>query len=139
MAKNTQISDEAANAACNAIVALANGGKIKFLTAPQPADVTVAITTQTELGENTLPNPAFSAASGGVATSNPISPANATATGDAAWFRVYKSDGVTAIWDGTIGTTSDFNMVVNTVSISTGLSIEPQSIQFDVRNSTTGY
>ena len=49
MALNTQMSDAAANAACAAVIALANSGSIRIYTGTQPANANTAIGAQTLL------------------------------------------------------------------------------------------
>lgn len=111
-------SDEAANAAADAIAAKLNGGTLKIYTDPRPTNVNTAITTQTLLAQPAFANPAFSAAVAGVATANPLSSVTALATGLATWFRACKSDG-TAVFDGSVGLAlSDLNM--NQPNMTTG-------------------
>jgi hypothetical protein len=57
------------------------------------------------------------------ATANTIATdSSAAATGTAAWFRAYKSDGVTGVLDGSVGTSgSDLNL--NTTSIVSGATV----------------
>lgn len=104
MALDTQLSDAAANAACNALAALANGGSIKIYTASKPANANIAVSGQTLLATLPLNNPAFGSAAAGIAALNTSGVSvTAVATGTAAWFRVCNSGG-SALWDGTIGT-----------------------------------
>lgn len=132
MAKNTQLATAAANAAADAIAALANGGSIKGYTAGSgvPADANTAITDQVLLFTCTLANPAFGSAVAGVATANAIgSDTSADATGTLAFFRVLKSDGVTCVWQGTVGT-SGANLNLPTLSIVAGETISASAMTF---------
>ena len=123
MALNLQISDAAANAAVNALVALANGGSIKIYTARSPPMPTTAITSQTLLATFILAT-AFGNAVAGVATANAISSAAAVASGTATWFRVFKSDGTSVVFDGTVGTSGcDLNMNSNVISSGATVAI----------------
>jgi hypothetical protein len=106
MALNTQLSDAAANAACNTLCALANGGSLKIYSGAQPANANTAISGQPLLATLALSAAAFANAVAGAAAANATTSATAVATGTAAWFRVFKSDGTTVVFDGTVGTSS---------------------------------
>lgn len=79
----------------------------------------------TLLGTLTCNASAFAAAaSGGVLTLNAItSDTSADATGTAAIARVYKSDGTTMVIEGLTVGTSAANIILNTVSVTTGGTI----------------
>jgi hypothetical protein len=131
MALNTQISDAAANAACNALCALANGGSLKIYAGAQPANANTAISGQTLLATLALSATAFGNAVAGAATANAITSATAVATGTAAWFRVFKSDGTTVIFDGTVGT-SGCNINMNSTAIQTGATVAISSFSYSI-------
>lgn len=131
MALNTQISDAAANAACNGLTALVNAGSIKLYTGSQPANGNTALAGQTLLATLPLNNPAFGNAAAGVAALNASGvSASAVATGTAAWFRVCNSGG-TGIWDGSIGT-SGCNLNLNSTSIQSGATVTISSYSFSI-------
>lgn len=108
-----KISDNARNAAVNAVAALIDGGSaygnIYIRTGAAPTN-----TTDTDSGTllATLPmsDPAFGSAVGGTATANAItSDTNIAATGTAGHFRAKDSNGVTVL-QGSCGTTgADIN------------------------------
>lgn len=135
MAKNFKNSNTSVNAAVDAITALANSGKVRIYTASQPATADTAVSGQTLLAELTMNSTAFGAASAGVATANAItSDTSADATGTAAWFRVLKSDGTTALWDGSVGT-SDADMVINSTAIQSGAAVSISSFTYTLPKS----
>jgi hypothetical protein len=125
---NTDISNAAAIAACNAIVDLldagAGAGKLRIYdnTSPgKPANPDVAITTQVLLVEFTLGDPAFGDGAdsnpGGRATANAIADVAAGATGTAAWCRAVDSNGL-AVIDGDVSATGGGgDCQLNSVSI----------------------
>ena len=120
MALNPKRTNEAANTACDAMAALVNGGFLDIYDGTQPATANTAITTQTLLASLPLANPAFAAASAGVAAANAITAdISADDTGTATWFRVYKSDHLTGVWDGSVGTAAA-NLNLVSTSIVTG-------------------
>jgi hypothetical protein len=131
MALNTQISDAAANAACNALCALANGGSLKIYSGAQPANANTVISGQTLLATLALSATAFGNAVAGVATANAITSATAVATGTAAWFRVFKSDGTTVVFDGTVGT-AGCNINMNSTAIQTGATVAISSFSYSI-------
>lgn len=120
------ISAAARNAAANAVAALVDGGagagKLQIRSGTQPAGPD-STATGTLLAEITLHDGAFAAASAGVATlaSTPLS-VTAVASGTATWFRVLDSNAV-AVLDGSVGV-SGADLIVNTVAVSTGLTVE---------------
>jgi hypothetical protein len=117
MALNPKLSNVAANAAADAVCALANNGFLDIYDGAQPATADTAITTQVKLAGLTFGATAFGASVAGVATANAIGQdASADATGTAAWFRVTKSDHTTVLFDGSVGT-SGANLNLSSTSI----------------------
>lgn len=97
--------------------------KLRIYNGTRPANANTAITSQTMLVELTCNATAFAAAaSGGVLTANAISNGTAAATGTASWFRLWQSNGTTAIMDGDVSTAgADLNL--NNTSIATGQTV----------------
>lgn len=119
-----KMSDTSANTEADALAALMNAGKLRFYDGARPANANVAVTTQVKLAELTFANPAFAASAAGVITANAITGANALATGTATWFRVVKSDGVTVVMDGDVGTAgSDLNLNSTAIQINAAVSV----------------
>lgn len=117
MAHNTLMSETAVNAQADQLAQLANNGFIRIYDGDQPDSSDDPITDQNQLCELLLGSPAFAPASGGAIQANPITAdPDADNTGDASWFRVFESDGVTALWDGSVGT-SNCDININSVSI----------------------
>lgn len=121
MAANPKRSNTAASAAADAVSALLTNGYLRVYDGTQPATADTAITTQVLLAELRFnASAAFGGASNGVATANAItSDSSANATGTASWFRALKSDGTTAVYDGSVGT-SAADLVLNSVAIALG-------------------
>jgi len=96
---------------------------LRIYNGTRPANVGTAITSQTLLVALTCNATAFAAAaSGGVLTANAISNGTAAATGMASWFRLFQSNGTTAIMDGDVSTAgADLNL--NNTSIATGQTV----------------
>lgn len=120
-----------ASAACNALVDLCDvggAGKLIIYDGSQPANADTAVTTQKPLATFTLGNPAFGAASNGVATANSITPVTAGDTGTATWFRVWNYNSSTVLWDGTVGeAASGKDLILSSASISSGGSVSISS------------
>lgn len=123
MANNPKRTNTAANAACDAMAALANSGKLRIYDGSQPATADTAIGAQVLLAELTMNATAFGSAVAGVATANAITTdSSADATGTATWFRMTQSNGTTVICDGSVGTSgADLNL--NTTSIVAGAAV----------------
>ena len=97
--------------------------RLRIYSGTRPANANTAITTQTMLVELTCNATAFAAAaSGGVLTANAISNGTAAATGTASFFRLWQSNGTTAIMDGDVAASgADLNL--NNTSIATGQTV----------------
>ena len=130
MANAPSLTNAAASAAADAVTALANSGKLRIYSGTKPTNADTALSGNTLLAELTFGATAFGAASNGVATANSItSDSSADATGTATFFRVFKSDGTTAVWDGTVGT-SGCDLNLNSTSISSGAAVSVSSLTY---------
>lgn len=137
MALNPFFSDTFAKASVDAGCALANTGKLRVYSGAQPTDSNTAIGAQTLLGEFTMGATAFAAsvASGtaptrsAVATANAVANVTALATGTASFFRMLKSDGTTALFDGTVGLSGcDLNLTDITLTIGETMSVSSLTV-----------
>jgi hypothetical protein len=109
------------NARADAVTtAIGSAGLLRIYNGTPPATVGTALSGNTKLAECVCGSPFAAAASGGVLTANAIAQENsADATGTASFYRVYKSDGTTAVIQGSVGTSgADLNL--NTVSLVAG-------------------
>jgi hypothetical protein len=101
---NPKLTNLAANTSANGVSTLLSGGWIRIYDGAQPATADTAITTQVLLASIRLATPAFGAAVAGVAPANAVTPdLDIDANGNATWFRAYKSDGTTPVYDGSVG------------------------------------
>lgn len=124
MALAPKLSNAAASAAADAVTALLDDGYLRIYDGSQPSTANTAITSQVLLAELRFHSTAFGAAVNGAAEANSISPdTSANATGTASWFRALKSDGATAVFDGSIGT-SFSNIVLSSTSITAGETVD---------------
>lgn len=120
-----QFSAAVRNARLDAIeTAIGASAVLKIRTGTAPANVATA-DAGTVLATLSLPADWMAAASGGSkAKSGTWSDASADATGTAAHFRIYASDGTTAHIQGTVtGTGGGGDMELDNTSIATGQSI----------------
>lgn len=132
MANNLKISTTAVNTQADALSDLLDNGYLRIYDGTQPANANTAITTQVLLAELRFNATAAPAASGGVLTMNSIAQdSSANNTGTATWFRALKSDGSTAVFDGSVGTAScDLNL--GSTSITSGASVAVTSMTYTV-------
>jgi len=141
------ISNEAALAACDAIVDLvdegSSNGTVGIYADTRATDVDTAVGSQVLCARLAGSDPFFGnaadAAPGGRATANAITAdTSADATDTATWFRVSATnDGSTPLddhIDGNVGT-SDADMVLNTVAIVAGAEVNINSYTFTVGES----
>jgi hypothetical protein len=129
MALNPKLSVASRNLALNAALDVLNSGFIDIYDGTQPADADTAITTQVKLAHCALSATAFAAASAGSKVANAIGNGTGLATSTATWYRLYKSDGVTAVADGSVGTATS-NLVMNSVAIQTNATVTVSSMTF---------
>lgn len=123
-----RLSTATVNAKCDAAVDRLDGGPaagtVKVYSGSQPASANDAAT-GTLLATFTLADPAFSAASSGVATllGTPRTTTGASA-GTAGWFRAADSTGAT-VFDGSITVTGGGGqLTLNTTTVSVGVAVE---------------
>lgn len=101
--------------------AVGASGKLRIYSGTRPANVAAAIT-GTLLAELTLNATFAPASSAGVLTLNSITSATAVASGTASHFRIWQSNGTTAVMDGDVSTSaSDLNL--NSTAITSGGSV----------------
>lgn len=123
------ISSAAASAACDAVLALVDGGTgagtLSIYSGTRAADPGTSPAGDL-LAQFTLDDPAFASASSGAASLD-VDPAltdTGITDGTAAWFRFADSDG-NGVVDGTVTATSGGgDLELNTVTISTGVNVE---------------
>lgn len=132
MALNTQLATNAQAAAINAVTALLNSGFLDMYDGAQPANANTAITTQVKLASLSFGNPAAATTSTATATFNAITPdSDADATGTATWFRCWKSDHATVVYDGTVGT-SGANVNINSVAIQIHATVNVSALTLSI-------
>lgn len=127
-ANNPEFYDATVEAALNAVAAMLNSGFIKIYTGSQPAlDGSL---TGTLLATMTFGATAFGSASASAGTvtaaANSITSGTAGNTGTAGYHALVKSDGVTVVATGSVGTSgADLNM--NTLSVTSGNTVSCSS------------
>lgn len=127
MANNPKITNAAASAAADAVVDRCDLGAgaalLRIYDGTQPTTADTALGAQVLLAELTMSDPAFGAASNGVATASAItSDASANATGTATWGTIVESSGTPRIMDFSVGTASA-DLILNTTSIVSGATV----------------
>lgn len=124
-----RLADATRTAKANAAVDLLDvgtgtaGGTIKIYTGSQPATPATA-PSGTLLATVVLANPAFGAASAGVATLTDPASVNAVATGTAGWARFADRDGA-AVMDGDVTATGGGGVVtLSSTSLTSGSPVD---------------
>lgn len=121
-----RLATAARNGACNGVVDLIDGGSpgtVKIYTGSQPTTGNDT-ETGTLLATVTLANPAFGAASAGVATATDPTSVNAVATGTAGWFRVEDSAGANVFDGDCTATGGGGSMTLSTTSLVSGSPVD---------------
>lgn len=129
----TRIADAARSASTDAIVdridAGAGAGTLKIYTGSQPADADDA-ESGTLLVTITLSDPAYGAASNGVASLSGTPSGTAVAAGTAGYFRVEDSTGAN-VFDGSVTATGGGgDLELDNTSIASGQSVTISSLSF---------
>ena len=123
------------NATVDAITTAAGASALlRIYNGTPPANVGTALSGNTLLAELTCNATFAPSASSGVLTLNSItSDSSADATGTASFFRIYKSDGTTAVLQGTVGTSGE-DLNLNTTSIVSGAQVAVTSFTITAGN-----
>lgn len=138
MSLNTQLSNAAVNAEGDALGPLLNNGYLRIYSGTQPATADTALSGNTLLAELRFGATAFGATSAGVMTANAITAdSSADASGTATFFRALKSDGTTAIMDGTVGTATA-NLIIATTTITAAQTVSCSSFTHTLQKATSG-
>ena len=125
MANLIKMSNAAVNAQGDALALLANNGYLRIYDGTRAANADTAVGSQVLLAELRLNATAFGATVAGVMTAAAITQDSAAnASGNATWYRVLKSDGTTALWDGEVGVSGcDLNLNAIAISINAVVSV----------------
>lgn len=130
MANSLRLSHELANAGLDAALALANHGYIRVYDGTQPSDPEQG-SGALLLAEMRFSEKAFELPALGIAAPAPIAAdTDAKATGTATWFRAFKDDGVTPLFDGSAGVGSSFDLNLNTAAIVIHAQVSAVSLAF---------
>jgi len=134
---NTKVSTATANVEADAVGALCNDGYLRIYGGVQPDDGDAGAP-DTALATLRFASEAFRPAAGGVIASNPLLPDMATAgSGEPTWFRAFQSDGITPVFDGSVGTADcNINVQVNPgvpLIVYPGGEFHLSAISFSVR------
>jgi hypothetical protein len=107
-----------------------DNGYLRIYDGTRALTADTAVGAQVLLAELRFNATAAPAAVAGVLTFNAMTAdAGANNTGTASWFRALKSDGTSAAFDGTVGT-SDSDLVLNTTSIVSGAEVSVSSFTY---------
>lgn len=112
---------------------IGTSAKLRIYSGTRPANPAAAIT-GTLLAELICSASAFAAASsGGVLTANAIASGTGAASGTATHFRLWKSDGTTAVVDGDVAI-SGADLNINNTSIASGQTVSVSSFALTENN-----
>ncbi len=121
-----QFSTALRNARLDAITTVAAGsGFLRLYDGTPAVDCAASIGSSNLLAELVMNATSFAAAVAGVLTANSIAQdASANMSGTATWFRLWKSDGTTAVMQGTVGTVGcDLNLLTNVLIATQPVSV----------------
>lgn len=137
MALALKVSSASKKLAIDAMLDVLNTGYIRIYSGTKPTNPDTALAGNTLLAELRFGATAFGAAAGTTTvtkTANAITQdSSADATGTATFFRAFKSDGTTAVIDGTVGTAT-CDMIISTVSIVAATVVSCSSMVITIGN-----
>jgi hypothetical protein len=130
MSAGLGLSRRAASAAADAVTALLDGGYLQLFDGIKPARADAPPGRSVLLCELHFARPAFRPASDGIAQSNPVPPAAATAYGEARWFRCL-SAALEPVLDGSIGAVgSGADMTLSSSTIPAGVLVDLERVTY---------
>lgn len=123
--KQPKLSNSSASVASASVCTLANSGFLDIYNGTKPLTADTAITTQVKLAGLTFAATACSGTVNGVSTFNAIgSDASADATGTPTWFRAYRADHVTVVFDGSVCNSGcDINLSAPTINVGNVVTV----------------
>ena len=121
--KNTQIASDIVNAQAQIIIDALNNGYLNIYNSIQPANANTPISTQQLLVSLVLSSPSAPAPVNGLITFTPPAVAIASGSGAATWFRLFQSDGVTAVMDGSVAL-AGANLNLSSVTVVAGARVQ---------------
>jgi hypothetical protein len=132
MAKNRLMANAAVNAEADAMAGLLSNGYLRIYDGAQPATADTPIVAQVLLAELRFGTPAFGSAALGVITATAITKDSAADhDGTATWFRCLQSDGITPVFDDTVGL-ADSGIILDSVDIAAGAEVSVTSFTHTV-------
>lgn len=133
MALDSKLSTACVNAQANATGALLSNGYLRVYGGEKPAGADVDPGSD-PLAELRFAEVAFRPADGGIIVSNPIAPDMNTSGGaDATWYRTFAADGVTPVFDGTVGLSGCNVNLQPSVKVHPGGELHIGTISYRVR------
>jgi hypothetical protein len=131
MALSPKLTNLAANTSADAVCALVNTGWLRIYDGAQPANADAPVASQVLLAELRFGAAAFAPAVAGVANANAIAgDLDINAAGQAGWFRTFKADGTTPVFDGSVGLTGcDLNLSSVTFVLHGSVNVSSLSYQ----------
>lgn len=131
MAADRRMSTEAVNAQADALAALAVNGYIRLYTGTRPATSNTPLTAQVLAATLRFGTPAFPSAINGVLTAGPMTGDPSAAGGSVTWGRTFKADGVSPLWDDSVGT-ADANIILANTVVTPGTPVHLVSLTHTV-------
>ncbi len=137
MAHSPKFSEDFVNAKADAGLALLDGGYLRIYDGAKPAHADDAVTTQRLLATLRWNATAFDPAVGGVAVARAVTKDDSAALdGTATWGRALKADGLSAVFDGTVGVTGQpnpgdiYEFAINAADIQQGAEVRMDSFSY---------
>lgn len=137
MALQTRLTNLAVNSQADVLARLLDGGFVDVMDGKQPDTGDDPITNQNVLVTMRFGSPAFLEAVGGTIAANALLPGIALTQGDPTWFRAYRADHKTVVFDGSAGR-SNANMLLPVKTLVPGLTVGCSGLTHTVAKASTG-
>lgn len=136
MANNPHVTAAGRKLMLDALITLADAGRLRIYSGTQPAHADAAVA-GTLLAELTMPTPAFTAGTATAGATYSVTAgaitqdSSADASGTATWFRLFRSDGTTPLLDGSAGVSGcDLNLSSDAISSGSIIQVTSMTLSF---------
>lgn len=135
--KNTKLAEDVVNDQAEVIARKCAGGFVDVMTGDQPDGTSVEADPKSVLVTVRFPDPAFNEAAAGTIIAKALIPGVAVAEGVPTWFRAYRADHMTPVFDGSAGM-EKANMILPIPKTVPGMTIGGASLTHTVVKSIPG-
>lgn len=135
--RNTKLAEDVVNEQAEVMARKCAGGYIDVMTGDQPDSTSVDADPKSVLVTVRFSDPAFNEAAAGTIIAKALIPGVAVAEGVPTWFRAYRADHATPVFDGSAGM-EKANMILTVPKTVPGMTIGGTGLSHTVVKSVPG-